>query len=107
VLLHRFVFSPKHLCHFKIPESEQEVRLVVQAVGHVITNENHKGKVFEVIYAGIFWTLWIEIRVIKAHVVLNIHNALDNCKEWTDEQQSRNSVDIVKFTVPVSIYKNS
>jgi hypothetical protein len=40
VLLHSFflIFSPEHLSHFKVSEGEQEVRLVVHAVGNVIKN---------------------------------------------------------------------
>jgi hypothetical protein len=80
---------------------------VVQAVGHVITNLNHKEKVVEVIIARIYWALWVEIRKIITPVIPIIQYTVGYCKEWTDEEQTSNSVNIGKFGMSVSIYKYS
>jgi hypothetical protein len=107
VVLHGFVFSPKHLTHFKIPKSKQEVRLVVQAVGHVITNDKYKEKVVEVIIAEICWALWVEFRIIITPVVPICQYIVGYHKEWTDEEESSNSVNIGELAMSVSIYKYS
>ena len=107
VVLHGFVFSAKHLSHFKVSVGKQEVRLVVQAVGHVKTNDFHKEKVVEVIIAGICWTLWVEIRIKMTPVSPIRQYPLGYLKKWADEQQSSNSVNIGELTIPISIYKYS
>jgi hypothetical protein len=45
MFLHGFVFSAEHLSYFKISIGKQEVGLVVQAVGHGLTNLADKTKV--------------------------------------------------------------
>ena len=107
VVVHGFVFSAKHLSYFKVSVGKQEVRLVVQAVGHVITNDKYKEKVVEVIIAEICWALWVEFRIIITPVVPICQYIVGYHKEWTDEEESSNSVNIGELAMSVSIYKYS
>jgi hypothetical protein len=107
VLLHALVFSTEHLSHFKIPKREQEVRLVVQAVADVSANSQHKVNVVEISITGIHWALGVEIRIIVTELVPIIQFIIGDFKEWTDEQQNSNSVNIGKLAMPVGIYKYS
>jgi hypothetical protein len=107
VVSHGFVFSAKHLSHFKVSVGKQEVRLVVQALRHVITNVRHKENGCPVIITGICWTLWVEIRINLTPVEPINQYTVGYVKEWTNEEQSSNSVNIGELAMSVSIYKYS